>query len=128
MEQLVPDIVDNEKRQFLPAIAQGNSMKLASSIEINLHFRDRKNTNLNDGSLRDGWKTTNEQLWNGLTLKNGKLRYNTQGFNDSYADTLNHLGFTEDDIKFSKNKLKKSFIFITNTVWIQMITPKSVNA
>ena len=88
-------------------------MKQVKEIVINLHFRDRKNTDLNDGSFRDGWKTSDSQLWNGISLQNGVLRYDIKGIDDSYADTLDYLGFTENDIKFSKNKLKKSFLRMT---------------
>ena len=113
-DSIIPEIVNNEKQRFVPIYydERGES-KYVKEIVFNLHFRDRKDTILNDGSLRDGWKTTDEQLWNGMSLKNGKLRYDINGIDDGYSDTLNHLGFTEDDIKFSKNRLKKSFIRMT---------------
>lgn len=113
-DSILPEIIDNEKQRFIPVYydEKGN-VKQVKEIVINLHFRDRKNTDLNDGSLRDGWKTSDSQLWNGISLQNGVLRYDTKGIDDSYADTLDYLGFTENDIKFSKNKLKKSFIRMT---------------
>jgi hypothetical protein len=111
---ILPEIVDNEKQRFIPIYynEKGKPTQI-KEIVFNLHFRDRKNLDLNDGSLRDGWKTTDEQVWNGMTLQNGYLKYNTKGVDDSYSDTLDYLGFTEDDVKFSKNKIKKSFIRCT---------------
>lgn len=114
-ETIVPDIVDNEKRQFSPAIAQGNSIKLANSIEFNLHFRNRYDMNIEEGEkerLTENWSTTDEQLWNGFEYdsENGCLRRKNEGLTDEHADELNDLGFTEDDIRFRKTKLKKSFI------------------
>jgi hypothetical protein len=38
------------------------------------------------------------------------LKYTVKGYDDSYGDELKYLGFTEDDIKYSKTKVKKSFI------------------
>ena len=114
-ETIVPDIVDNEKRQFSPAIAQGNSIKLANSIEFNLHFRNRYDMNIEEGEkerLTENWSTTDEQLWNGFEYdsENGCLMRKNEGLTDEHADELNDLGFTEDDIRFRKTKLKKSFI------------------
>ena len=111
---ILPEIIDNEKQRFMPIYYdESGNPKYVKEIVFNLHFRDRKNLDLNDGSFREGWKTSNEQVWNGMTLKNGNLMYDIKGIDDSYADTLDYLGFTEDDIKFSKNKIRKSFIRCT---------------
>lgn len=111
---ILPEIVDNEKQRFIPIYYddKGNPKQLKEII-FNLHFRDRRDLDLNDGSLRDGWKTSDEQVWNGMTLQNGYLNYDVKGIDDSYGDTLDYLGFTEDDVKYSKNKIKKSFIRCT---------------
>lgn len=112
---ITPEIIDNEKRQFLPAIAQGSSLKLAHTIEFNLHFRDRYDLNVNDGDKKQiskTWSTTDEQVWNGFSLKTGGGLKHNKNFDspDEYADELCDLGFTEDDIRFRKTKLKKSFL------------------
>lgn len=110
---IIPEIVDNEKQQFIPVIKYskkgsflGEKYKPAKEIEINLHLRNRYDTDANDGTLREGWRTTDEQLWNGF-IGNA---YKVKGYNDNYADELNALGFTEDDIRFNKTKVGKSFI------------------
>ena len=111
---ILPEIIDNEKRRFIPIYYDDKGKpKQLKEIIFNLHFRDRRNLDLNDGSLRDGWKTSDEQVWNGMTLQNGYLKYNIKGIDDSYGDTLDCLGFTDDDVKYSKNKIKKSFIRCT---------------
>ena len=115
MEQLVPEIIDNEKRQFLPSIAQGKSLKLANSIEFNLHFRNRYDLDIASGEkerLTENWSTTDEQLWNGFKIDEttGRLTRINEGLTDSHSDELNDLGFTEDDIKFRKTKIRKSFL------------------
>ncbi len=112
-QSIIPEIIDNEKRQFLPAINQGTMLKLAQSIEFNLHFRDRTNldsTNTEKKELTATWKTTDEQIWNGFKIVNNKLERINIGQTDDYADEVNYLGFTEDDVKYQKTKIKKSFI------------------
>lgn len=114
-EMATPQIIDNEKRQFMPAIAQGNNLKLAQGIEFNLHFRDRYDLNIPDGEkekLTLNWSTTDEQLWNGFVIDDTTncLKRKYEGFTDDNADELCDLGFTEDDIRFRKTKLKKSFL------------------
>ena len=107
---ILPEVIDNEKKRFIPIYYDENgNPKLVKEISFNLHFRDRKE----NGVIRDGWKTTNDQIWNGMTLKNGRLIYNVRGMDDTYSDTLDYLGFDENDIKFSKNKVQKSFIRLT---------------
>ena len=117
LESIVPEIVDNEKRQFLPAMAKGSTFKLAQELEFNLHFRSRidldKSTD-DEIVLSDTFKTTDEQIWNGFRWANNiaesTLERENNKYSDDFADELNHLGFTEDDIKYQKTKLKKSFI------------------
>lgn len=114
-EMATPQIIDNEKRQFMPAIAQGNNLKLAQGIEFNLHFRDRYDLNVPVGEkerLTLNWSTTDEQLWNGFVMDDTTncLKRKYEGFTDDHADELCDLGFTEDDIRFRKTKLKKSFL------------------
>lgn len=116
-ETITPEIIDNEKRQFVPAMTKGNTFKLAQELEFNLHFRSRidldKSTD-KEAKLTDTWKTTDEQIWNCHQWKDdvpeSGLEYINENYNDDLADELNHLGFTEDDIKYQKTKLKKTFI------------------
>ena len=128
---IIPEIVDNEKRQFSPVIKTKRDdnkyfstetyYHYANEIEINLHFRDRTDSNKTDGSLREGWKTTDSQYWNnikttsslndsGNTEGDNNLSYLVEGYIDDFADELNCLGFVEDDVRFSKMKLRKSFL------------------
>ena len=116
---LLPEIIDYEKRQFIPVVRKTttpnlrislNSYTKVNEIEFNLHFRDRMDEN---GNVREDWSTTDEQYWNNLSPLDGSntnLVYDLPYMDDSYADTLNLLGFTEDDVKYSRNALKKSFL------------------
>ena len=112
---IIPEIVDNEKQQFIPIVKYseqdsfwGEKYKPVKEIEFNLHLRSRYDIDLNNGTLRDGWRTTDEQLWNGFD--ENVRDYKVDGYNDNYADELNALGFTEDDIRFAKTKVGKSFL------------------
>lgn len=114
---ILPDIVDNEKRQFLPAMAKGRNFKLAQGLEFNLHFRSRvdlEKTTPTNTVYSDSFKTTDVQIWNNLKWaddeEESKLEYMYDGYNDDIADELNQIGFTEDDIKYQKTKLKKTFL------------------
>lgn len=117
MPSLIPSVNDNEKRQFLPAMAKGNTFKISQGIEFNLHFRSRVdllNSKDDNVKLTDTWKTSDIQIWNNLQWKDGKpestLEYINSDYTDDLADELNCLGFTENDIRFQKTKVKKSFI------------------
>ena len=112
-QSVIPEIIDNEKRQFLPAIMQGTFLKLAQGIEFNLHFRDRTNLDVSDNGKKEitsTWTTTDEQVWNGFKLVNNRLTRINNNQTDDYADEVDCLGFTEDDVRFQKTKIKKSFL------------------
>lgn len=113
---IIPEVVDNEKRQFTPVILSGKTSYYATELVFNLHFRDRLDS---ESKIREGWKTSDEQYWNLMQKFEGGninsetddyLKYTVKGYDDSYGDELKYLGFTEDDIKYSKTKVKKSFI------------------
>lgn len=118
-KSIIPEIIDYEKRQFSPVLYDSTSRKYkyASEITFNLHFRSRIDLDSNDGSLRDNWSTTDSQYWNYMTVNDqntmnewdDKITF-PSGYDETLSDELNLLGFTEDDIKYSKTKIKKSFL------------------
>lgn len=104
IDDVLPPIIDNEKCQFIPIIKSSLTNKGVQEIVFNLHFRKRY-----DFSKENKFSTDDDAVWNGFTINNGVLvRENT--LTDGHADGLDKLGFTEDDIKFQKTKIKKSFI------------------
>lgn len=116
-KSIVPDIVDNEKRQFTPVMAKGDGFKTVEEIVFNLHFRSREDEDSEEeGKLTSTWKTRDTQIWNGFEWAgypdNSPLKRVVEDskYSDDLADELNHLGFTEDDIKYQKTKIKKTFI------------------
>lgn len=129
-EKVIGDIVDMEKVQFEPkSIGTSGILMPVNTIEFNLHFRTRAekydsngNIDYTNGnghySLNSNWVSTQGTFWNGFY---GVL--NSQGhvkgitaidnkiIEDSYvSDSLGYLGFSDDDVKYQKDRLKKSFL------------------
>lgn len=94
--EIIPDIVDYEKKCFSPYYKDGDTFKPVYGIKFNLFFRDRMN-DYND------WDSNDTLYWNswkpGITTM-----VNTDG------DPLGKLGFTDDDVFYQKLKIKKSFL------------------
>ena len=117
---VLPEIIDNEKMQFIPAMAKGGNFKIAKEIEFNLHFRERTKESKDiddDGEIDTILELKDDAIWNRLRwgMGNSFLEYETNdvsGNLDDTADELNCLDFTEDDVKYQKMKLKKSFLRI----------------
>ena len=113
---IIPDIIDNEKRQFMPVMAKGDGFKTVEEIVFNLHFRSREDEDVEEGKLVDTWKTNDTQIWNGFEWSGNpdssslERIVDDENYTDDLADALNYLGFTEDDIKYQKTKVKKTFI------------------
>lgn len=101
---------ENEKDIYRPVLKIGQQLKRINKIKFNFHFRQR------DGNQ---WITNNLRFWNGVTVE--------QDFNDKYvyklddkffsytnescqSDLLGLLSFSNEDVKYRKNVLKKSFI------------------
>lgn len=114
---IIPDIIDNEKRQFIPMMAKDDGFKTVEEIVFNLHFRSREDIDAEEkGKLTETWKTNDTQIWNGFEWSGDadgsplKRVIDDENNTDDLADELNHLGFTEDDVKYQKTKVKKTFI------------------
>lgn len=132
-------IVDMEKDVYTPAISvkvlsndeQINSDYVdAYKIIFNLHFRKHRDITSTSGTTQE-WSCTKDAYWNGTKENKDasgnfvslELRPNIYSEKDdgyfsyedaSYqSDLLSFLGFSNDDIKYQKSKLKKSFLRIS---------------
>ena len=108
-DSIIPEVIDYEKVQFKPIImADNKTMEEVSSLLINLHFRPRKKKIIGD-EFEDGWYIDSDvtKYWRGYDS------YEDIGDDealDSRSDNLCELDFTDDDVKYRKNRLKKSFL------------------
>ena len=100
-------IVDMEKDIYYPSYFDlDGSIKMVDRITFNLHFRERSG---------DSWLVSNDKFWNGTKSNDGVAdgideNYKTFDNVDSKSDLLTYLGFTDSDVRYQKNKLKKSFL------------------
>ena len=103
-------INDNEKDVYYPVINKGGQKnETVYKIKFNLHFREHRG---------EDWVANSESYWNGVAKDendNNKLKLNEDFFSyknkeSEQSDLLSYLGFTNNDIRFQKNKLKKSFL------------------
>ena len=118
-QELIPEIVDYEKRCFSPYYItkdidiEGNERvwyKPINSITFNLFLRDRSGS--------DNWTSNDTKYWNQYKdtskIKNESFTIdNDFGADDLYDNKefgITGIGFDEDDIKYQKKKLSKSFI------------------
>lgn len=116
-QRLINKVTDGEKDIYHPAYYDKTNKKYTHmrSIAFNLHFRQR--------DLDNGWSTVKGSYWNGIINKTAEgatatdLEIDNEYFNKAYegkeslqSDLLSYLGFTNNDVKYQKNKLKKSFL------------------
>ena len=110
-ENAINPIVDMEKIAYKPAIPYLSSDNTidgyedALKIVFNLHFRKHRD---------DDWSCPPESLWNGFE-DNGDICDNNFSFTNKSAqsDLLWYLGFSDNDVRYQKSKIKKSFIRIS---------------
>lgn len=99
----VNPVNEMEKRLYTPVIRNGDNFKDVVRINFNLHLREHSG---------EDWTVENDDEWNfskyGSRTYGGYYSYNTNESNQS--DLLSYLGFTNDDVKYQKNKLKKTFL------------------
>lgn len=91
-------VIDMEKVKFSPYIND----KMISQLTFNLHFRTR--------IIDETWRydnNTDVDYWNGIR-DYGDITNDNK--NVELSDMLYYLGFTDNDVKNQKSKLKKSFL------------------
>lgn len=99
LSDVVPPIVDMEKDIYTPIIKSIESD--INEIEFNFHFREREG---NDWTVKD------DGYWNGYPngVKNDLIvTFKTP---EKQSDLIGFLNFNNNDVKYQKSKLKKSFI------------------
>lgn len=99
-DELIPDIVDYEKRCFSPYYKYTvSSMAPVDTLVFNLYFRDRSgNTN---------WTTKDHMGWNQCKMNDLEFSPNEVLTN---GDLLSYLNFTDEDVYYRKKKISKSFL------------------
>lgn len=108
----INDFIDMEKDVYYPVYeyikGENIEMSFLRKIVFNLHFRRRNNN--------EEWVTDNDSYWNGINLvadANGNRisdDYFVYSNKSDQSDLLGYLGFTNGDVKYRKNRLKKSFL------------------
>lgn len=109
-------IVDMEKDIYYPVVKIRNNennyeYKPIRQIIYNFHFREHRG---------DNWTVETNSYWNGVKTGTNEMGLPTISFIDEFfnikneeseqSDLLSYLNFTNNDVKYQKNKLKKSFI------------------
>ncbi len=105
IDNAINPIVDMEKRSYMPVNTNTRGLYTdVIKINFNLHFRDHSG---------DNWTVKQNDTWNCFKLFNGMSP--DEDFypylnNNNQSDLLGCLGFTNKDVKYQKNVLKKSFL------------------
>ena len=105
-KKVINRIVDIEKDVYYPSISNAEENVFADvyTIKFNLHFREHRG---------DDWLVENGSFWNCVEQVGDTASIvNTpvQMTNEDRSDLLTFLGFTNNDVRYQKNKLKKSFL------------------
>lgn len=109
VKKAINKIVEMEKDVYHPVIWDSEDDKVKDEvykIRFNLHFREHRG---------DDWLADADTYWNGVNSKNpAKLApidgYFTYSVPEQQSDLLTYLNFTDKDVRYQKNKLKKSFL------------------
>ena len=112
VKKSINPVNDMEKDVYSPVIRGNDNNEIVTEIRFNLHFREHRG---------EDWKVKSDSYWNGTYLDGGQPKL--MGYSDAEAyayfsynekneqsDLLSYLGFTDADVKYRKNKLKKSFL------------------
>lgn len=98
-KEVINRIVDLERDVYYPSVYDVDYKYTHDiyTIKFNLHFREHRG---------DDWTVTNDTLWNGVEDN----RINKDITDDNVSDLLMFLGFNNEDVRYQRNKLKKSFL------------------
>ena len=100
-ESLSTPVINMEKIKFQPAIKNADgTFTEASAVTYNMHFRVRD---------EETWDyVTKGDIWNGISTYDSITKENAE-----LSDLVGYLGFTDNDIRYQKMKVAKSFIRMT---------------
>ena len=104
-EKAINPIRELEKNVYFPASISDGAITPVSKIKFNLHFRKRG----------DNWNVMDRGSWNGVEyIETPEFSHDFFSYpsdkKSEQSDLLMFLGFTNNDVRYQKNKLKKSFI------------------
>ena len=103
-KKAINNITDLETDVYYPVIknpSNNGTYQDVYTIKFNLHFREHRG---------EKWVADNNAYWNGVENENNMLVVNTDITKNNSSDLLTFLDFTDDDVHYQKNKLKKSFL------------------
>ena len=115
-KKAINKIVEMEKDVYHPVIwasvkdeNHGYVKDEVYKIRFNLHFREHRG---------DDWLAEANTYWNGINSENpdnlrfinGYFTTDKVGKEEYQSDLLTYLNFTDKDVRYQKNKLKKSFL------------------
>lgn len=115
-KKAINKIVEMEKDVYHPVIwasvndeNHGYVKDEVYKIRFNLHFREHRG---------DDWLAEADTYWNGINSENpdnlrfinGYFTTDKVGKEEYQSDLLTYLNFTDKDVRYQKNKLKKSFL------------------
>lgn len=106
VKKSINGIVEMEKDVYHPVYKDKNgNFKDIYKIVFNLHFRQHRG---------DDWTVGSNVFWNGVdnetvTLNRDFFSY-PSGKESFQSDLLSYVNFNDSDVKYQKNRLKKSFI------------------
>ena len=112
VKKSINPVNDMEKDVYSPVIIGNGDNEIVTEIRFNLHFREHRG---------EDWKVESDSYWNGTYLDSEQPKLMNNSDAETYAyfsykdkseqsDLLSYLGFTDADVKYRKNKLKKSFL------------------
>lgn len=114
VKSAINSINDMEKDMYYPVYKDKDEFKPIYKIRFNLHFREHRGPK---------WLVDPSSYWNGTILSEDKVELMNDSSDEengyfSYpdnkrscqSDLIAYLNFTNNDIKYQKSKVKKSFI------------------
>lgn len=117
-KKAINKITDMERGVYHPVYYEsgGESANDVKKIIFNLHFREHQGENwvASPGSFWNGTKTDKNQekvkLLDCVNNSQGTIPYFSYNNASRQSDLLSYLDFNNNDVRYQKNKLKKSFL------------------
>ena len=111
-KKAINEYVEMEKDVYHPVVLKNGEFINVKEIRFNLHFREHRG---------DDWIADPDSYWNGTYIDNDNVvlmnrcnspEYGYYSYNvkDKQSDLLTYLNFSNNDVRYQKNVIKKSFL------------------